>query len=48
MHKRMILIFCLLLLSGCKQINNDDKYIEKVYNCLGERNITNDVSLGYK
>ena len=49
MHKKLILIiFCLLLLSGCKKINDNDNYIEKVYNCLKEKSITNEVALGYK
>lgn len=49
MHKKLILIiFCLLLLSGCKKINDNDDYIEKVYNCLKETSITNEVALGYK
>ena len=48
MHKKIILIFCLLLLSGCKQIYDNNNYVEKVYNCLKEKNITNEVSLGYK
>lgn len=48
MRKIILLICCLLLLSGCKQINENDNYIEKVYNCLSDRTITNDVSLGYK
>lgn len=49
MHKKLILIiFCLLLLSGCKKINDNGDYIEKVYNCLKEKSITNEVALGYK
>jgi len=49
MHKKIVLvIFCLLLLSGCKKINDNDDYIEKVYNCLNEKSITNEVALGYK
>lgn len=48
MHKNLILIFCLLLLCGCKQIDDNNDYITKVYNCLKEKNITNEVALGYK
>lgn len=48
MHKRLILIFCLLFLCGCRPINEDNNYVEKVYNCLKDKNITNEVSLGYK
>ena len=49
MHKKLtIIIFCLLLLTGCKKINNDSNYIEKVANCLKKTNITNNVALGYK
>ena len=48
MRKTILLICCLLLLSGCKQINENDNYIEKFYNCLSDKYITNDVSLGYK
>lgn len=48
MHKKIILIFCLLLLSGCKQVNDNNNYIDKVYNCLKKEKITNGVALGYK
>ena len=49
MHKKIVLIiFCLLLLSGCKKINDNSDYIEKVYNCLNEKSIANQVALGYK
>lgn len=48
MHKKLILIFCLLLLSGCKLVNKDNNYINNVYNCLSDKNITNSVALGYK
>lgn len=48
MHRKIILIVCLLLLSGCKQITDDNNYIDKVYNCLKKEKITNEVSLGYK
>ena len=48
MHKKVILIVCLLLLSGCKQITDNNDYISKVYECLKEEKITNEVSLGYK
>ena len=41
-------IFCLLLLSGCKSITEDDNYIEKIYNCLKNDSMTNTVALGYK
>ena len=48
MHKKIILIFCLLLLSGCKQVTDNSNYVEKVYNCLKKEKITNEVALGYK
>lgn len=48
MHKKLILIFCLLLLSGCKQVVDDTNYVGKVNNCLKEDIITNGVGLGYK
>jgi len=48
MHKKFLLVFCLLFLVGCKQVVDDDNYIDKVYSCLTEQSITNDVSLGYK
>lgn len=48
MHKKLILIFCLLLLCGCKQINENNNYIDTVYNCLGYSGRTNSVALGYK
>ena len=48
MLKKIMIIFCVLLLCGCKKIEDDNNYIDKVYNCLGEKNITNEVALGYK
>ena len=48
MRKKLIFIFCLLLLSGCKQITEDTNYVAKVNNCLKEDIITNGVGLGYK
>ena len=49
MYKKLLLIiFCLLLLSGCKSITEDDNYIEKIYNCLKNDSMTNTVALGYK
>ena len=48
MHKKIILIFCLLLLNGCKQVIDNNNYVDKVYNCLKKEKITNEVALGYK
>lgn len=48
MYKKLIVILCLLLLSGCKQIDNKDDYVTNVYDCLTEKNITNEVALGYQ
>ncbi len=48
MREKLIFIFCLLLLSGCKQITEDTNYVAKVNNCLKEDIITNGVGLGYK
>lgn len=49
MRKKIIIIFLLFLLSGCKKIEkNDNNYIELVTNCLNDKGITNNVSLGYK
>ena len=48
MRKKIIIIFLLFLLIGCKKINNNDKYISLVTNCLNDKGITNNVSLGYK
>ena len=48
MRKKIIIIFLLFLLLGCKKINNNDKYISLVTNCLNDKGITNNVSLGYK
>lgn len=49
MHKKIILIICLLLLSGCKQITDNNNYIEKINNCLNNNTkITNEVATGYK
>lgn len=49
MKKKILIIFLLFLLSGCKKIEkNNDNYIELVTNCLNDKGITNNVSLGYK
>lgn len=48
MHKKLLLIFCLLLLSGCRKLDENSNYIDNVYNCLKEESITNEVALGYK
>ena len=48
MCKKLVLIFCLMLLVGCKQVSKDNTYVDLVNNCLGKTNISNEVSLGYK
>jgi len=48
MLKKLLFIFCILLLCGCKQIDDNNNYIDKVYDCLQDKKITNEVSLGYK
>lgn len=49
MKRKILIIFLLSLLLGCKKIeNNNDNYIELVTNCLNDKGITNNVSLGYK
>ena len=49
MRKKILVIFLLFLLVGCKKIdNNSSNYIELVTNCLNDKHITNNVSLGYK
>lgn len=49
MKKKILTIFLLFLLLGCKKIEkNNDNYIELVTNCLNDKGITNNVSLGYK
>ena len=48
MTKKKLIICLLFLLLGCKRIDNNDNYIEYVYNCLNSNKITNNVSLGYK
>jgi len=49
MAKKKLIICLLFLLLGCKRIDNNDNYIEYVYNCLNNKSeITNNVSLGYK
>ena len=48
MAKKKLIICLLFLLLGCKRIDNNNNYIEYVYNCLNNTNITNNVSKGYK
>lgn len=43
-----MLICFILLLVGCKRMDQSDNYIELVNNCLNDHAITNDVSSGYK
>ena len=46
--KKLIICLLFLLLLGCKRIDNNDNYIEYVKNCLSNKTVTNNVSLGYK
>ena len=48
MHKKLVLICFLLLLSGCTRVQENDNYIESVQNCLDDYSVTNEVSLGYQ
>lgn len=48
MHKRLMLICLLLLLSGCTRVQSSDNYIESVQNCLDDHPISNEVSSGYQ
>ena len=48
MHKKILLVCLTFLLVGCTKINKTDDYIELVNNCLSDKKITNEVSLGYK
>ena len=49
MRKKIILIcIVLLLLVGCKKVDNNDNYAELILNSLNDNQITNNVSLGYK
>lgn len=49
MRKKIILIcLVLLLLVGCKKIDNNDNYVGLVLNCLNDKQVTNNVSLGYQ
>ena len=48
MHKKILLICLTFLLVGCTKINDTKDYITIVNNCLSDKKITNEVSLGYK
>ncbi len=48
MHKKILLICLTFLLVGCTRIDGINDYISLVNNCLVDKGITNDVSLGYK
>ncbi len=48
MHKKILLICTILLLSGCTQINKIDNYETIINECMTENVGTNNVSLGYK
>lgn len=49
MRKKIIfVIVCLLLLSGCSQVIDNNDYVLRVYSCLNSNNMTNNVALGYK
>ena len=48
MYKKLLIICFVLLLCGCKKLDDNVQYIEFVNDCLSENYINNDVSLGYK
>ena len=48
MHKKILLICLIFLLVGCKKMESNENYIEFVNNCLNDKHMTNEVSLGYQ
>ena len=49
MRKKIILLcLIILLLAGCKKVENNDNYVELILNCLNDLDRTNDVALGYQ
>lgn len=48
MYKKILIIFLIFILLGCKRIDSNTNYIDYVVSCLNESSVTNDVSLGYK
>ena len=48
MRKKILLVGFVFLLVGCTKIENTEDYITLVNNCIKEKKITNQVSLGYK
>ena len=48
MHKKVLLVCLTFLLVGCTRVDGVDDYISLVNDCLVDRAVTNDVSLGYK
>lgn len=48
MHKKILFIGFIFLLVGCKNIDYTTDYIEYVRPCLNDKDIVNDVSLGYQ
>ena len=48
MYKKLLLICFVLLLCGCKRLDENVQYIEFVNNCFSDKHMSNDVSLGYQ
>ena len=48
MRKKILLVGFVFLLVGCTKIENTEDYITLVNNCIKDKKITNQVSLGYK
>lgn len=49
MRKKIILLcLIILLLAGCKKVENNGNYVELILNCLNDLDRSNDVALGYQ
>ena len=48
MYKKLLFICFIFLLAGCTNINTNKDYVSLIENCFTSKNMTNDVSLGYK
>lgn len=48
MYKKLLLICFVLLLCGCRRLDDNVQYIDFVNNCLNDKYMSNDVSLGYQ
>ena len=48
MYKKLLLICLIFLLVGCTRVDKTEDYISIINECMKDKTVTNQVSLGYK